>query len=344
MRVLFAALLLFFVAANAALLAVRNPGYVLLVREPYVIETSLAVFLLLLTAAFACLYLFARLASRLLHAPRELKRWRQARRSRRSREAFLAGLAQLLRGDNAQAEKSLLVAQHNADAPMLVSLASAIAAQGRQQPDKRDRHLADAHRLAESDALAADLVQARLLIESGQLDAAHGLLNRLVGTPPAPAEAVRLLLQVNRQMEDWQALAQWLPEARRHHLLPVEQIDMLETEAHRELLSLDLPVGLLETLHKAWEAVPTALRQHPAVLAAYARQLLRQNAPDECATLLADALDRRWDESLATLYSEAAVSKPAVQLEVAEEWHTRHGESAGLLLALGRIARRCQLP
>lgn len=344
MRILFAILLLLFIAANAALLAVRNPGYVLLVREPVVIETSLAVFLFGLTAAFGFLYLIVRLIARLLHTPHELNRWRLARRSRRSREAFLAGLTQLLRGDVAQAEKSLLVAQHNADAPVLVSLAAAFAAQGQQQPDKRDRYLAEAHRLAEADTLVTDLVQARLLVETGQLDDALILLNSLAEGHPAPAEAIRLLLRVNRQLEDWQALVQLLPGARRRRLLPETQLDALETEAHRELLGLELPRGALETLHKAWDAVPRTLRENPAVLAAYACQLLRQNAADECATLLANAVDRRWDESLASLYGEAAVSKPAAQLEVAEEWHARYGESAGLLLALGRIARRCQLP
>lgn len=344
MRTLFAILLLLFVAANLGLLAARNPGYVLLVREPYVIETSLAVFLIALAATFASLYLIVRLLARLLRAPREFNRWRLARRSRRSREAFLDGLLQLLGGDSVKAEKSLLVAQHNADAPTLVALAAAVAAQAQQEPARRDRYLAEAHRLAGDDTLAADLVEARLLIDSGDLDAAHALLSRLYERHPAPAEAVRLFIQVNRQLNDWQGLARLLPEARKRRLLPEAQLDALETEAHRALLGLDLPPGALAPLHKAWEATPDPLRSTPVILAAYARQLLRQNAADECAALLAKALDRRWDETLAALYGEAATSKPTAQLEVAEEWHTRHGESPALLLTLGRIARRGQLP
>lgn len=344
MRVLFAILLLLFVAANLGLLAVRNPGYVLMVREPYVVETSLAVFLIALAVAFALLYLIVRLFARLLRAPHEFNRWRQARRSRRSREAFLAGLLQLLGGDSAKAEKSLLAAQHNADAPALVSLAAAVAAQAQHEPGRRDRYLAEAHRVAGIDTLAADLVQARLLIDSGRLDAAHALLSRLCENRPAPAEAVRLLIRVNRQLNDWQGLVQLMPEARKRRLLPESQLDTLETDARRALLGLDLPPGALDPLHKAWAATPESLRAVPVILAAYARQLLRQNAADECAALLGEALDHRWDETLVALYGEAAASKPVAQLETAEEWHARHGESPALLLALGRIARRCQLP
>ncbi len=344
MRILFAVLLLLFVAANLGLLAASNPGYVQMVREPYVIETSLAVFLIALAAAFAVLYLIVRLLARLLRAPREFNRWRQARRSRRSREAFLVGLQQLLGGESAKAEKSLLVAQHNAEAPALVSLAAAVAAQAQHESGRRDRYLTEAHRIAGTDTLAADLVQTRLLIDSGQLDAAHALLSRLCERQSPPAEAVRLLIRVNRQLNDWQGLAQLLPEARRRRLLPEARLDALETEAHRVLLGLDLPPGALGPLRKAWAATPESLRATPVILAAYARQLLRQNAADECAALLEESLDRRWDESLVALYGEAAASMPAAQLEAAEEWHARHGESPALFLALGRIARRCQLP
>ena len=53
MKTLFGILLLLFIAASAALFVAKNPGYVLIAREPWVLETSLAVFALILTALFA---------------------------------------------------------------------------------------------------------------------------------------------------------------------------------------------------------------------------------------------------------------------------------------------------
>ena len=64
---------------------------------------------------------------------------------------------------------------------------------------------------------------------------------------------------------------------------------------------------------------------------------------DEWTALLAAALERQWDERLVLLYSEARDSQPAAQLETAEEWLARHGESPALLLTLGRLARRNRL-
>jgi HemY protein len=43
------------------------------------------------------------------------------------------------------------------------------------------------------------------------------------------------------------------------------------------------------------------------------------------------------------LYGEARDAQPAAQLETAEEWLARHGESPALLLTLGRLAHRTRL-
>jgi HemY protein len=344
MRTLFAALLLLFVAAALALVALRNPGYVLIAREPYVLETSLAVFLLFAGAAFVALYYGVRLGVRILRAPRHLARWRQTRRTRRAREAFHAGLRHLIEGEWLQAEKSLLASLHAADAPLLAYLAAALAAHGQNDPDKRDGYLARAQEHAPDGTFTADLLQARLLIATGQLEAAHATLAHVYAEQPALAETLRLLIIVYRRLRDWPALARLLPEVRRRRLLPEAELGALELEIQRELLSLTLPSGALATLHRAWDAVPTALRTEPALIAAYVRQLLRQDAADEGAALLAATLEKRWDESLAQLYGEVRSSQPAQQLENAEEWLARHGESRALLLALARLARANRLP
>jgi len=65
MRTLFVTLLLLFVAASATLIAYRNPGYVLISASRTVLETSLAVFLII-AAWFAVLYLCVRLLVRIV--------------------------------------------------------------------------------------------------------------------------------------------------------------------------------------------------------------------------------------------------------------------------------------
>ena len=342
MKHLTAILLLLFVAASAALVATRNPGYVLIARDPYVFETSLAVFVLLLVAGFFIVYGVTRLSLRLWRAPYDLKRWRQTRRTRRARLAFQDGLAHLLTGDWRKAEQSLLASLHAGDSPFLGNLAAALAAHGQHDPAKRDRYLATAREQAGNHTLAADLLQARLRLAAGELEPAHAALVQLAENHPSQPEIKRLLLVVLHQLHDWHGLAQRLPEAGEQQLLPAAKQHALELETQLALLALDLPRGTLDTLRQAWATVPAALREHPQLIAAYVRQLLRQDAADEALQLLSQALAHDWQESLVQLYGEIAGANPAAQLESAEEWRVRHGDSASLLLTVGRLARRLQ--
>jgi HemY protein len=343
MKTLFGILLLLFVATSAALIAIRNPGYVLIAREPFVLETSVAVFVLIAAASFTVFYFGVRLVARILRAPRDLTRWRQARRTRKAREAFITGLTHLLEGEWEKAEKSLLAGLHAADSPLLGNLAAALAAQGQNDPDKRDQYLTRAYELSGDNTLAADMTQARLQLRAGRYEQALATLVRVRALHPGQTDVLRLLIEAYRRLNDWQDLAGLLPEVRRRKLLPETEIDALELEARRELLNLSLPPGSLDILHEAWAAVPEALRRHPDLVAVYARQLIAQNAADECVALLSTALEGLWDERLVLLYGEAGGAHPAAQLETAEEWLARHGESPALLLTLGRLARRNRL-
>ena len=343
MKTLFGILLLLFVAASAALVVAKNPGYVLIAREPWVLETSLAVFALMLAALFAGAYFLVRLLARIVRAPRDLARWRQVRRTRRAREAFYAGINHLLAGEWLKSEKSLLASLHAADAPYLGYLAAALAAHGHNDPDKRDDYLARAAEQQPEGSLVADLTRARLQLLDHQAEQALATLAQVRARQPDQVEAMRLTLEACRALRDWPGLARLLPEARRRNLLAPAALDALELEAHRQLLGLDLPTGQLATLKQAWDEVPAKLRQHPVLVATYARQLQRQGAAEDCAQLLAAALERNWDETLARLYGDTLTGQPGAQLEIAEEWVARHGESAGLLLTLGKLAHRHQL-
>lgn len=340
MKTLFGILLLLFVAASAALVVAKNPGYVLIAREPWVLETSLAVFALMLLALFAGAYFLVRLLARIVRAPRDLARWRQVRRTRRAREAFYAGINHLLSGEWLKAEKSLVASLHAVDTPYLGNLAAALAAHGHGDADKRDDYLARAAEQQPEGSLAVDLTRARLQLLDHQAEQALATLAQVRARAPDQTEAMRLTLQASRALRDWPGLTRLLPEARRRNLLPPAALDALEVEAHRALLGLDLPPGQIATLKHAWEEVPARLRQNPDLIATYARQLQRQHAAEECAQLLAAALERGWDESLARLYGETVTAQPGAQLETAEEWLARHGESAGLLLTLGKLAHR----
>ena len=139
-------------------------------------------------------------------------------------------------------------------------------------------------------------------------------------------------------MRDWTSVIELIPDLRAATALPAEQIDALELIAHRELLTLPLPSGSLDILKRAWSAVPKALRRHPALVATYARQLLRQGEPAAAESVLRRAIDQEWDEQLVEIYGQALADDTAEQLEMAEGWLHAHPDSPALLFTLGRLA------
>lgn len=340
MKFLFGALLLLFVAASLALLAVYNPGYVMIVREPFVLETSLAVFLLLLLALFTGFYIVARLGTRIIKAPVALERWRQTLRTRKSREAFQAGLLHALGGEWLAAEQALLASLHGADQPLLTWLALAVVAHHAGHRDKRDNYLGRAQQYADGHALTARLLQAELQTLAGQHEPALATLVDLHSTHPQHPEVARRLLAAYQALGDWAGLARLLQELQHHARLTDAERRPFEIATHRALLDLDLPAGARATLDRAWNALPENLQHEPELIAVYARRLQRQQAADAGAALLADALDRGWNDALARLFGEARTTQPLAQLERALEWLPAHNENPVLLIALARIARR----
>lgn len=340
MKYLFGALLLLFVAASLALLAVQNPGYVMIVREPLVLETSLAVFTVLLLALFAVFYILTRLATRILKAPEALERWRQTRRSRKSRESFQNGLLHALAGEWGTAEQSLLTSLHGADQPLLVWLALAAVAQQQNHREQRDQYLSRAQQQAGGHGLVARLMQAELQTRAGQLEPALATLVDLHSTHPQQPEVARRLLAAYRELRDWGGLTHLLRELEHHNRLSAAERWPYELLLYQALLSLDLPPNARATLDKAWNSVPKAFRQEPFLIAIYAQQLQRQGAADDAAQLLADALDDKWDDRLAELYGQIEGNQPQSQLERALEWLPQHENNAVLLLTLAQLARR----
>jgi HemY protein len=215
-----------------------------------------------------------------------------------------------------------------------------VVAQQQDNREKRDNYLARAQQHAGGHVLTARLLQSELQTRSGQIEAALATLVDLHSAHPQQPEVARRLLATYRTLGDWAGLSHLLKELEHHNRLGADERRPYELILHRALLSLDLPRNARATLDRAWQAIPESLRQEPELLAVYARQLQRQQAGDASATLLADVLDRRWNDELVRLYGEAETSQPLTQLERTLDWLPTHGENPVLLVALARIARR----
>ena len=333
-------ILFLFVAAALALLALDNPGYVLIAREPWSIEMTLVVFIALLLISVLGLYTLWNLLVRIWKTPREVADWLRRRNVRRAHASFASGLTHLAEGSWTKAEKQLLSGLRDAEAPLLNYLAAACSAQEQGQTEKRDEYLALAHQHAPDEGLAIGMLQAQLQFQARQYERALASLAQLrVNTPKHPP-ALYLMARVYRELRDWESLANLIPELRRAKVANASDIETLEWQAHRELLTLAPPARSGDALKQAWNAVPNHLRHKPEFVALYARQLIAQGAMDECEALISTALERDWSDELARLYGLTRTSNPAAQLESAETWLQTHPDNPDLLLTLGRLARQ----
>jgi HemY protein len=103
-------LALFAAAAVVALAAKHNSGYVLLVAQPYRIELSLNMLVVLLVALFFIGYFVVRLVSITLRLPTEVRKFRTRRRHEEAQEAMLNGIKAFLEERYAKAEKTAVTA------------------------------------------------------------------------------------------------------------------------------------------------------------------------------------------------------------------------------------------
>jgi HemY protein len=336
-------ILVLFVAAALALLALDNPGYVLIARESWSIEMTLVVFIALLLISVLGLYALWHLLVRIWKTPREVAEWLRRRNARRARAALVNGLINLVEGSWAKAEKQLLSGLRDGETPLLNYLAAARAAQEQGQTEKRDEYLSLAHQHAPEQGLAIGMLQAQLQFQARQYERALASLAQLRVNSPKHPHALYLMAQVYRELRDWESLANLIPDLRRTKAASAHDIEAFEWQAHRELLTLSPPTRAGGALEQAWNAVPNHLRHKSEIVALYARQLIAQETMDECEALISTALERGWSDELARLYGLTRTGNPAAQLETAEGWLQMHADNPDLLLTLGRLARHNKL-
>ncbi|MHB1943374.1 MAG: heme biosynthesis HemY N-terminal domain-containing protein [Acidiferrobacteraceae bacterium] len=338
MKILLYILALLFASVSLTLLALHNPGYLLITRAPWSIEMPLTLFVIIVFGAILAFYVIGHLVFRLWNMPRDVARWRLLRHTRRAQEALRDGLLQLMEGNWLKAEKRLLSDLRYSQAPLINYLAAACAAQGQGNYEKRDEYLSLSQQSAPDHTLAVGMMQTHLHYSAHQYEQALAILSQLRVQEPTRPQVLKLLAEVYRALRDWASLASLLPDLRRYKALTATELDALELETHRELLILSLPSGSVEVLESAWQFVPKALRAHPALTDIYVRHLINQNEMDKAETLLVSGIRKKWNENLVYLYGRVVSSDPRRQLETAEAWLTEHADSALLLLTLGRLA------
>ncbi|MDA8390998.1 MAG: hypothetical protein M0Z76_09770 [Gammaproteobacteria bacterium] len=341
MRTLTGVIILLLVTAGATLLAMHNPGYVLIERAPYSIEMPLTLFAVLLVTTVALLYFSIHVVLRVLHIPRAVSLWRLDRRVRLLQRALHDGLVKIVEGDYAAAEKEL-IGDFKADSvPGVHYLAAAYAAQAQNQNERRDEYLSRAQSMRGL-TLATGLLQSHLYAMGREYERSLATLTALRVAHPGNRTVLQELAKRARALKDWTAITQIIPELRRHKALEPAEIDSLELDAHRELLTAALGTG--PGWENAFRTLPKSLRHHPVVVALQARGLTQSGEMRRAESLLIPALEHTPHEALFAAYGDLRSADPLRALSQAESWLIAAPESPALLVALAKLAVAAQLP
>lgn len=322
-----------------ALVALPDPGYVLIGYGKYSVESSLLVFLVVL----ALVYFGVRALAGIWSTPGRLQRWEHRRHERRLRRWFDAGTLELAEGRYERAERRLLHLLKSRQAPLQAYLSAADAANRLQADDRRDHYLALAMQRQPDAEVSILISQAELQLANVQTDQALTTLNRLKALAPHSNQTLRLLMQLYLQLNDWQALRELLPELRRAKVLSHEQWQTLAVQVYREQV-LDFATGNdVEALNASWRALPPPVQQDSGLLAVYIETLIRLGAHQRAGQLLRQQLVQHWDPHLVYLFGETEEADIAAQQTLAEQWLEKYPQDAVLQVTLAKISLRNKL-
>lgn len=318
-------IVLILVGALVAQLLVQDPGSLTVDFRGTRYTTTMVVALMIGAGVLLGLWLLWKLLSLPFTALRR-------RRRRQERARLVDGLDALDRGHWALAEKSLDQAAARDDVATVARVGAARAAAARGDAAAAQQHL---------DALGADhagtraLVAAELALAADRPRDALAALDAPNAQPLPPrglALRARALAASGRSGDAYGLLG----PMRQQQALPPAQLDALEARwAEAALRDADDA----NVLADRWEALPKPLRTEPAAVAAYAERAAALRWEEASARSIEQALDQRWDDSLADLYGRLPIGRLEARREHAERWLQQHPGSPGLLLALARLSR-----
>lgn len=340
MKLLFIVLLTVIVAVVIALLAVEDPGYVLVAVGTWTLETTLVLAIITWISTFAAFYYGIRLISRLMGAPGDIQHWRRDRREQKAEKSLTRGLIDLAEGHWSDAEKRVVKYAAEGHTPLLNYLAAARAAQAQGKDKRRDHYLKLAHENNPSADIAVGLTQAELQLNQNQWEQALATLRHLQQIAPKHPQVLKVLAKLYQKLGDWNQLLELLPMLRKLKIFDPEIIDELSQEAHVSLLQ---NAETSAAVADVWSLIPKSSRENEQVLITYAQKLIKSGDSSLAEPLLRHALRHQHSDQLMWLYGLVESADPGQQLSYLEEMLSGHKSDANSLLTAGRISLRAKL-
>lgn len=329
-------------------LIVQDPGYVLISFQGTSIETSIWGLALVSIFGFLATYFTLRLLAYLAGRRGKLISWSLNRGRQRAHHNTERGLIALAAGDWSRAQRLLGGAAKKSDISLVNYLGAAEAAHELNQPEASDELLQTALRQHPKAEVAIGLLQAQHMLSRDLQETALATLLRLRRKSPKHKKVLRLLIDTYQQLQDWGALADLLPDLRRHKALKEEELSALERDTHLARLNqilhkLPADASAQEkstALGQVWNALPKSLADDEDLISCYSSLLCDTGAFEQAEKLLRGQLKKRWNPQLVSLLGTLPSRDSRKQLKQAQSWLSAHPDDSALLLTLGRLAMR----
>jgi len=335
-----------FAAAVALALVLRDhSGNVVIVAQPWRIELSLILAVLLLIGGFALLYFVLRVFAWVGARPERFRSWRTRRSIRRDQESLESGWINVLEGKYAEADKdfSRVLSRSRSDKrKVLAGLASAHANHHLGEYSQRDQALTISEQIAKNDVRLREawaIVAAEMYLDQNRPQDALALLQPLQDASSRYLHATRLLLRAHRQLRNHDRvyeLARLL--LRRGAIEKSEALHLIEMSAAARLLSAGA-----KGYKAIWGDLKSEERVLPDIALAAAEIQAAEGQHEEASRILEAAISVHPEPRLLAAYSQCPPELVSRRLTKAEEWLKRHPDNAALLAAMGNLCLTGQL-
>lgn len=343
MKILLILLTVMLITAAVTLLALNNPGYVMLGYGKTSLEMPLIDFLVLLSLLFIALYFLVRVLSVMRKTPKVLRGRRDAKHASKLQKGLSQGLIEMAEGNWSKAEKHLISSADQGETGMLNYLAAAHSAQRQNNSHRRDEYLRQASEVNPKAKIAVGLTQAELQIRDKQYEEALATLVQLDELAPKHPHVQKQLAKLQHQLQEWEKLQPMLAALSKNPIVSSEEYTRIEKDAAIGMLQKSAAGMGSADVDQIWGTLSKTARLNPDVVAVYCKQLVAQGASERAEPIIRKSLNAQWDDALAAIYGQLSLKNPKSALKQTEKWLQDRSDSAELLMAAARLSAEARL-
>ena len=332
-----------------------DPGYLLVRYGGVVLETSIAIAVLILVVGIWVSIWVMQLLRRGLRTTTRLADWQHSKAMLAQHEQQKKALLATLGGDWEQSFKALhaedQILSDSAEAQQRRFIRTALAAHtahARGDFAERDRVLRASKNVVLELPTLGPLLVAQWYLESGDIKNASKPLHQVLAVSKKNARAWSMLASVHIASKDWEEaekcwamlkkLGQPYYTGLRFHAFDFQRQDVFANPIAADSLMLAKLLARRAGALKEYQELAPAQRRNIAFLTAWARELGVSQRGSEGAAVLAAALDEAWDPSVFSQWSELALAAPEDGLQRASGWAKGRTQDAHIQEVLGLLA------